>query len=574
MTGAVASAVESAAEVAACADRLLALNVEWDPFLASAVGIPEAAPLLPDGSPEGAERLRSGYVEVGTALAAIDEGALGFSDRLTLRMARWHAELWPRIIDSRREEYTATRYKAWSLPTAMNSVMPKTLIQTQAEADAYLERCAALPAALDGAAEGLRRGLAAGRPPVRRLVQDLIGLVDDIGRRGGPEATLGEVRLDPAFVEDAGWRERLGRVTGGEVRTALAEMRRMLQEEVLPAARDDERPGMCWIPDGESSYAASVAEHTTTQLTPDEVHELGLQVVAELAEEGSALAGSVFGDADLPSAIARLRDDPALRFDDGDDILAAARAAFERGSAILPEFLGRLPETSCEVHPMPAVEAAQMMQAYYRPGDLDTGKPGVFWVNTDLTRGPTRYELETLAAHESVPGHHVQWSLAREVRQARYRNLTPTTAFIEGWALYCERRAADLGLFTDRLSHLGMWSSQSWRAARLVVDTGLHARGWSRGRAVEYLVDNTATTRANAEGEVDRYIGNPGQALAYMTGLLELRRARADAEARLGARFDQREFHDRLLAHGSPPLALVPLIVDEWERETRAGRTS
>lgn len=557
--------------VEAAADRLLALNVQWDPFLASAVGIPEAAPLLPDNSAEAADQLRAGYTEVARSLTGIREEDLEFSDRLTLRMARWHAELWPRIIDSRREEYTASRYKAWSLPTAMNSIMPKTLIQTHEEAEAYLERCAGLPAALASTAEGLRRGLVAGRVPVRRLVSDLIGLIDDMGTRGGPEAALGAVRLDPAFQEDAVWRMRLNRVNGGEVHAALAEMRRMLKDEVLPAARDDERAGLCWIPEGESSYAASVAEHTTLDLTADEVHELGLRVVEELAEEGKALAEAAFGDGDLAAAIVRLREDADLRFDSGDDILAAARAAFERGRRVLPEFVGRLPETAVEVQPMPDVEAAQMMQAYYRPGDLATGKPGVFWVNTDLKRGPTRYELETLAAHESVPGHHVQWSLAREVQQTRYRNLTPTTAFIEGWALYCERNAADLGLFSDPLSHFGMWSSQSWRAARLVVDTGLHARGWSRQRAVQYLVDNTATTRENAEGEVDRYIGNPGQALAYMTGLLQLKDARADAEHRLGARFDQGEFHDRLLSHGSPPLSLVPLIVDEWVTAIRAA---
>ncbi|WP_353114466.1 DUF885 domain-containing protein [Microbacterium sp.] len=560
----------AAEQVAVCADRLLALNVAWDPFLASAVGIPEAAPLVPDDSPEAVERLRAGYVEVGAALAAIPVEELGFSDRLTVRMAQWHAELWPRILDSRREEYTVSRYKAWSLPTAMNSVMPKTLIQTAAEADAYLERCGALPAALAGAVDGLRRGLSSGRTPVRRLVEGVLTLVDGIEGRGGPEATLGAVRIDPSFREDPAWRERLADVTGGPVRAALGEMRRMLEEEALPHARSDERPGMGWIPDGEAAYAASVAEHTTTALTPDEVHDLGLRVVAELADEGRALAAGAFGDGDLDAAITRLRDDPSLRFTRSEDILAAARAAFERGQEILPGFIGRLPETACEVHPMPAVEAAQMMQAYYRPGDLATGKPGVFWVNTDLGRGPTRYELETLAAHESVPGHHVQWSMAREVRQSRYRNLTPTTAFIEGWALYCERNAAGLGLFTDELSQLGMWSSQSWRAARLVVDTGLHAKGWSRRRAVEYLMANTATTLENAEGEVDRYIGNPGQALAYMTGLLELRRARADAEKRLGTAFDQRGFHDRLLAQGSPPLSLVPLIVDEWEAEVRA----
>jgi len=552
-------------------DRLLDLVVSWDPFLASAVGVPEATSRVPDFSADGQASLREGFAGIAAELSEISVESLEFQDQLTWRMASWQAELWQTILDSRREEYTVSRYKAWSLPTAVTSVMPKTIIASAEDAEAFLERCDKLPQSFAQMTTSLRRGVANGRVPVCRLVQGAIELMDSMFADGGPEATFAKLQVTPGANVPTEWSGRLESSLRAGLRPAMEEFRKVLSDEIEPVSRSDENPGICWITGGEEAYQASIFEHTTTAMTADEIHELGLATVAELADEGKQLAERVFGTSDLAEVTNRLRNDPELRFESNDQIVHAAQEAYERGVKVLPSFIGRVPETACEVRAMPAREAAHMMQAYYRPGDLESGKPGIFWVNSDLNRGPTRYELETLTAHESVPGHHVQWSMAREVKHPRYRNLTPTTAFIEGWALYCERNAADLGLFTSELSYLGMWSSQSWRASRLVVDSGLHAKGWSRERAVKYLVDNTATSLANAEGEVDRYIGNPGQALAYMTGLLELQKARGSAEKRMGKDFDIRSFHNHLLANGSPPLPLIPLIVGHWEETQRKG---
>lgn len=556
-------------QVEQISDRLFDLVVTWDPFLSSAVGVPEASSRVPDYSDEAQASLREGFVSIAAELAKVDGDSLDFQEHLTWRMASWQANLWQSIIDSRREEYTVSRYKAWSLPTAVTSVMPKTTIASADDAEALIDRCDKLPKSFAQTTDSLRRGLGNGRVPVSRLVEDAVKLIDGLLSQGGPESTLTKVQVTQDAKVPEGWLDRLELSLREGLRPAMEEFRRVLSEEVQPHSRSDERAGLCWIPGGDEAYQASISEHTTTSLTADEIHELGLATVAELAEEGRDMAERVFGISDLAEVTDKLRNDPELRFGSSEEILLAAQAAYERGAQVLPSFVGRIPETPCEVRAMPAHEAAHMMQAYNRPGDLATGRPGIYWVNTDLKRGPTRYELETLTAHESIPGHHVQWSMAREVKHPRYRNLTPTTAFIEGWALYCERQAGGLGLFTDELSYLGMWSSQSWRASRLVVDSGIHAKGWSRERAVKYMVDNTATSLENAEGEVDRYIGNPGQALAYMTGLLELQRARASAEQRMGTSFDVRSFHDHLLANGSPPLPLVPLIVDHWEETHR-----
>lgn len=552
-------------------DELLSAVMRWDPFLASAVGMDEAAAFVPDHSPEATHEQSSTFVRLQERLAVIDLEALQFQDRLTWEMANWQTRLWPDILESRREEYTVTRYKAWSLPTAITSVMPKTVISSEAGAQAFLERCSKLPAALDEARAGLERGRAVGRVPVAPLVQGVIDLIDGLLEAGGPERTLTKIAIVDGLRLPAGWQEHREQILADELRPALEEYRHALHTQVLGAARPDEKPGLCWIDGGEAAYRASAAEHTTTSLSPQEIHKLGLETVARLADEGRSLASDVFGTSDLGATIERLRNDPELRFTNSEEIHRAAQAAFERGQNVIGEFINVLPQTRCEVRPMPELEASQMMQAYYRPGDVTSDRPGIYWVNTNLDRAPTRYEIETLTAHESVPGHHVQWSLAREISNVPYRNLMPTTAFIEGWALYCERQAEGLGLFTDQLSSLGMWSSQSWRAARLVVDTGIHAKGWSRQRAIEYMLENTATSRANAEGEVDRYIGNPGQSLAYMTGLLALQDLRAEAEARLGKQFEAKEFHDRLLANGSPALDLLPLIIEQWEKDLSIG---
>ncbi len=220
---------------------------------------------------------------------------------------------------------------------------------------------------------------------------------------------------------------------------------------------------------------------------------------------------------------------------------------------------------------MPAIEAERTAVGYYRPGDPELDHPGVFWINTFAPRSRSRFELRAICAHESVPGHHVQWSLAREADALpRYRRYAVPTAFIEGWALYCERLAAEMGLYGDELDLLGLWSLQSWRAARLVIDTGIHTKGWSRKQGIEYLRDHSATPERNIVSEIDRYIGNAGQALAYMVGGLQFAGLRRLAQDRLGAAFDPPEFHARLLENGAMPLMTLRGVIERWLNETGA----
>ena len=341
----------------------------------------------------------------------------------------------------------------------------------------------------------------------------------------------------------------------------MARYRDLLAGPVLERARPDDRCGLAHLGDGEAVYRAAVAHHTTTDRDPAELHRLGLDLVAGLAEEYRELGRRVLGTGDMDQVLARLRDDPGLRFATGAEILQSGRDALDRAVAALPAIVGRVPRAGCRVDEMSAYEARDAVLGYYQPPA--GGQPGVHWLNTSAPETRTRYEYEALAFHESVPGHHLQFALAQELEELpRFRRFGYVTAFSEGWALYTERLADELGLYSGDLERFGMLSFDSWRACRLVVDTGLHQLGWSRDHAIDYLLANSALTRTNVENEVDRYVAWPGQALAYMVGRLELVRLRELAQARLGGRFDLRAFHDVVLGTGGVPLSVLAQVVE------------
>jgi uncharacterized protein (DUF885 family) len=344
----------------------------------------------------------------------------------------------------------------------------------------------------------------------------------------------------------------------------MARYRDLLAGQVLARARPDDRCGLAHVPGGEAVYRAAVRRHTTTDRDPAELHRLGLDLVAALAEECRELGARVLGTADMDQVLHRLRHDPALRFSTAAEILASGRDALARATAALPAIVGRAPKAPCRVDEMSAYEAEDAVLGYYQPPTADGGHPGVHWLNTSAPGTRTRYEYEALAFHESVPGHHLQFALAQEQEQLpRFRRFGYVTAFSEGWALYAERQADEVGLYSGDLERFGMLSFDSWRACRLVVDTGLHQLGWSRDQAIDYLLANSALTRSNIENEVDRYVADPGQALAYMVGRLELVRLRELAQRRQGGRFDLRAFHDLVLGTGGMPLAVLAEVVDE-----------
>ena len=350
------------------------------------------------------------------------------------------------------------------------------------------------------------------------------------------------------------------------IRPAMQRLAELLRRELAPVARPDDRVGIGEIPGGEAGYLAAVARHTTTSLSPDEIHAIGLAELDELAGLWSRIGQEALGESDFATIAARMRDDPALRFRSREEILALVQDALDRAEAVRDTYFEHYDIPACAIEEINPIDAGNTAGAYYRPPAVDGSRPGAHCL---LTTNPTeryRYGYEALAFHESVPGHHLQLATAQTLDIPRYRRHLDAElcAFNEGWGLYAERLADEIGLYSSDIARLGMLSAASLRACRLVVDTGLHHRGWSRQQAIDFMYARTATTRGHLRNEVDRYIAWPGQALAYVTGKREIVRLRERAQRELGPRFALRRFHHAVLRNGAIPLTLLDDEIGRW----------
>ncbi|MFD7655213.1 DUF885 domain-containing protein [Actinosynnema sp. NPDC059797] len=531
------------------ADELLDVVLRHSPVGASVLGVPGYDHLLPDHRPEVERSLRAEAAGIAERARALPDD----DDPVTRAVIAQQAEALIDWIDTRGVEYTITDTFMGAVGEVM-AVLPMTVPNGPGGEQAYLDRLAAVPAFLRTVAERHLDGVGAGRTPVRRLVANAVA------------------HLDRYLAAD---EDPLARPSGGEAFTA--ERDRLLAEVVRPAfaryrdvvagieGRPDDRVGVGALPGGEEVYAALARFHTTTSRTPEELHRTGLDLIAGLADEYAEVGRRVFGTSDVAEVFHRMRTDPALRWDSADELLTAAREAVARAEEAAPRWFGRLPERRCRVEPVPEADAPGQPMAFYAPPSLDGLRPGTYFANTHRVRERFRYQSEATAFHEAVPGHHFQFSLAQGLTELpALRRYAQVTAYSEGWGLYTERLAEEMGLYSSDVARLGMLALDSMRAGRLVVDTGMHAHGWSRQRAVDYLVEHTPLAPVEIESEVDRYIAAPGQALAYMVGRLEIQRLRSAAERALGDRFDVRDFHDLLLGGGPLPLAVLDEVVTGW----------
>jgi uncharacterized protein (DUF885 family) len=349
---------------------------------------------------------------------------------------------------------------------------------------------------------------------------------------------------------------------------ALAAHRTTLHERILPVARADDHPGLGYVSGGERIYRALIHEHTSLPLEecdPKAIHEYGLAEVGRIRLEIAKLGARLFGTSEVAAIQERLRSDPAMHFATREEVVGKATEALARARARMRGAFNLVPLTPCEVLPIPSHEEEASTIAYYREPSADGSRPGRYYVNTFEPETRPRYEAEVLAFHEAIPGHHLQIAIAQEREELpRFRRHFGSTAFAEGWALYTERLCDEMGLYSGDLDRMGVLSFDAWRAARLVVDTGLHAFGWSREEAIEYLFDNTLLARNNVETEVDRYIAWPGQALAYKLGQREILALREEARTVLGPAFRIGEFHDRVLENGAVTLPCLRRTIAAW----------
>lgn len=363
----------------------------------------------------------------------------------------------------------------------------------------------------------------------------------------------------------------LRKVVAEELKPSFVAWRDFLSKEILPKART-EKEGLAGMPDTAECYRARIFRHIGIERTPEELHALGQAEIARTDRELVALGKKVLGTKDLKSTLERLRTDPKLYFSSGAELKASAEKSLAKAKAAIPKYFGILPKSDCVVREIPAHEAPYTTVAYYRPPHYDGSKPGEYFVNTFKPEVRPRFELEALTWHESIPGHHLQLAIMQELGELpAFRKLDGSTAFIEGWALYTERLADEMGLYSSDLDRLGKISYDSWRASRLVVDTGVHHLGWTRQQAETYMREHTALTFTNITNEVDRYISWPGQALAYKVGQLEILRLRAKAEAQLGKSFDLKGFHDTVLGAGAVTLPVLADRVNAWIAAVQAA---
>jgi uncharacterized protein (DUF885 family) len=553
-------------QLAALAQRYFDFHLADNPTSATFYGIPGHDDRLPDPSREGDRVRLAHHAEVQGELDAIDAAALEGQDRITRSMlARLLADQTASLHAALGEVGLSNTIT--SPVSTMLTSLPRVSLDSERRGRDYLVRLGALGDYFDAVLERYRQAGTEGRHQTRHGVLAAIGQIDDYLATAVEADPLAD--LQPSEVDADAWRAEARGLVAERVRPSLGRWRDVLASELLPAARGDEEVGIGHVPGGEDGYRAAVRQFTTTDLTPEEIHRIGLADVERLRAEFAEAGGKALGVSDVDAVIDRLRNDRSLRYDSADAIVADVTEALARAEAALPQAFLDYEFAPCEIRVIPEAAAKGSVLGYYTVPAKDGSRPGAHWVNTYDPASRARFEYEALAFHESVPGHHLQFALGQTLDGLpQFRQFAYVTAFGEGWGLYAERLSDEIGLYSGDLQRLGMISFDAWRACRLVVDTGMHAFGWSRERAIQYMRDNTALSEVNIANEVDRYISWPGQALAYMIGRKHIESLRARAERELGAAFDLRRFHDRILANGSIPLETMTQVVEAWIAET------
>jgi uncharacterized protein (DUF885 family) len=539
------------------ADRFHRRWLFENPFTATMYGIPGYDDLVPDESDAGQQAWRA---EVGQFLreaGAIAAGPLTPADAVTLDCMKEAATQELQSIDMARAEHTVTAMQ-FAGPATFLALAARTVLVDPAAAEAYLTRLRRSGAWLDQLGERLRTGAGQGRLPVAPLAEQAItwaeGVLPSISPVLSPQPPQG-------WPGAAAWEKERRAVTDQVVRPALARWVATVRD-LLPRARPSGQAGLTWLPGGEEDYARAVRIYTTLPLSPGELHQTGLDQVAALEARAVEL-GAGLGLSGLDEVFAAVRDSAGQI--SPEEAIRRAAAAVRRAEARAGEIFPQPLPPPCDVTPMPEVVAVSGAAPHYTPPRLDGGRPGTFWFNTERPTPGTGWDLEVVAFHEAVPGHHLQLSRLQLLTDLpalqRQRSFS---VFSEGWGLYAEQLAEEAGLFADDRGLLGAVSTSLMRAARLVVDTGLHAFGWSRERALEFLAEHVPMPREILAAEIDRYVVMPGQALAYLTGKLEILRIREDARRRLGPAFSLPAFHAAVLDHGSLPMPALARSIANW----------
>ncbi len=507
-------------------------------------------------------------------LAMIDRALLSPDEQVSYDVFRWQRQS---VLDGYAPEVIgASKLLAIDHFNGLHQLVPELFsgqsiapFRTVADHEANLARLDGFAVALDRILARLKEGVAAGivQP---RLVS--VRVLDQLDRMvaGGVEAMplMMPVQTFPEAVPAAD-QERLRAAYRAKVEREIlpryAALRDFVRDVYLPASRSDDRPGLVSMPGGPALYAHLVRTQTTTALTPEEIHALGLAEVARIHKEMDAVIARVGFRGDRKAFFDHLRTDPKFKVASREALTEGYVAIGRRVDAALPKLFRTLPKTRLEIRPYPAFLEKDSAGGSYMPGTPDGSRPGIFYFNAYDLPSRTTPGMETLYLHEGAPGHHFQIALAQEnAALPAFQRFGGNTAFVEGWALYAESLGLELGMFTDPYQWFGRLDDEMLRAMRLVVDTGLHAKGWSRAQAIAYMLENSSQGETDVVNEVDRYVAMPAQALAYKVGDIRIQQARRRAERALGPKFDIRAFHEQVLMSGALPLEVLDAKIDRW----------
>jgi uncharacterized protein (DUF885 family) len=544
-------------------------RLECDPVYATFLGDSRWNDRLPDVSGRGRRAEKKRALELRKRLAKIDRAKLSESERAS-------ADILDLSLHEVLEEQRHKFYQ-WSVDQLMGpqvSYLEQVNwfpLRTEKDARDYVKRLDDFPRFMRGYLDNLREGMEEGRVAPRVAVERVVGQLRGIAATppetsplAGAIARLERAKIAPKRREALG-REIL-RAVRQSVQPAFASFRSLLEKEYRPR----EEVGLGALPGGREAYQYRCRIRTTTDLSVEEIHRIGQEELRGIRSEMEAIARRLGHAGDVPSFIAKISADPANQPKSREEVVAIFRAVFERANAALPEWFGILPKRACEIKPIEDFREKDAPAAYYYPADEKGTRSGVYYANTYRPESRLKFNAAALTVHEAVPGHHLQVAIAQEQKGLPpYRRHGMFTAYVEGWALYTERLAEEMGLYASDLERFGMLTYQALRACRLVVDTGMHALGWSRDRAIAAMKEHVAEGENEIVNEIDRYIIWPGQALAYKIGQREIMRLREEAKRELGGRFDIREFHDVVLRNGAVPLTTLGAIVRAWTEAAR-----
>lgn len=562
-------------------DRLHALfDSEWErtmrenPEWASQLGDRRWNDRWQDLSPEAIAASHAADRRALEALLAIDRGSLAPEARIDYDLFRQELE---RTIE-------AFRFRAFEIPLnqrggvqTLDEIQEELRFTERSDYEEWIGRLRRVGTLVDQTIALMEQGIASGRVPPRVVMERI---PDQIAKQVVDEPELSPLwKAFEDMPEDlpTADRERLRREGRAAISEVVLPAYRRFQtffvDRYLPATRDT--VGAWDLPEGETLYRFLARSFTTTALTPEEIHAIGLTEVERIRGEMETIIEQVGFEGTFGEFLDHLRTDPRFYYEDPDELLAAYRATAKRIDPELVKLFGRLPRMPYGVKPIPDNIAPDTTTAYYSRPDADGSRAGYYYVNLYRPEMRPKYEIEVLTVHEAMPGHHLQLALAQELGELpAFRRFGGFTAFVEGWGLYSESLGGELGLYQDPYSKFGQLTYEMWRAVRLVVDTGIHSKRWSRQQAIDFFTANAAKTEQDIVNEIDRYIAWPGQALAYKIGELKIQELRRRAEERLGDRFDVRAFHDAVLAHGAVPLDVLESQIDAWIGERLAADPS